>query len=144
MITVQQLTAAVRKTIGTPFHHGGRIVGPLGGMDCGGIMIWALRDLGYEVKDNRTYSRGDHLSGMVFILRENNFTQKKQSETPKAGDLILIRSGSMFHHLLYLTEDGTVIHAWRAADINRVVENNMLPEWNNMIHSIWRFSNLEN
>ncbi len=139
-LKVSTLTSKIRETINTPFHHGGRVPGLNGGMDCGGPMVWALQQLGYDFKDKPHYGRGDSFAAMLEVLRDNNFLPEK---TAKPGDLILIRTGSMYHHLVYLTEFDTVIHAWFTTGINKVVETTMLPEWEKDIHSIWRFSSLE-
>jgi cell wall-associated NlpC family hydrolase len=142
VFTVKQLSSKVRETIGTPFHHGGRVLGPNGGMDCGGIMVYALRSLGVEVFDKPFYNRGDGLADMEDVLEHNHF-QRKDYGKPKPGDLILIRSSDTYHHLVYLTEDQTIIHAWFTTGLNKVVESTMLPEWEQNIHSIWRWKELE-
>lgn len=145
-ITVPQLTAAVRTTIGTPFHHAGRVPGPNGGLDCGGMMVVALNLLGFTVNDKRHYNRGDGIKDMVEILSANNFTQREYSGKGYGsvpGDLILIRTSEIYHHLVYLTEDETIIHAWVTTGINRIVESKMLPEWWSNVHSLWRWNELE-
>src|SRR4051812_5577474 len=99
-MTVEQLTSEVRKTVGTPFHHGGRVVGPNGGLDCGGILVVALRALGVDVYDKPFYNRGDGLTDMLEVLRRNNFSAREMGASPEAGDCILLRSGSLYHHLV--------------------------------------------
>jgi len=107
-------------------------------------LVVSLQALGFEVHDKSNYGRGDNIADMVSVLQDNLFSQKKQGEAPTAGDVILIRgTGVCFHHLVYLTEDGTILHSWVASRINRVVESQMLPEWWNNIHSVWRFEGLQ-
>ncbi len=156
-MTVQELTAAVRQTIGSPFHHGGRVNQV--GLDCGGMMIAAMQILGIECYDKPHYNRGDGLADMIEVLEHNNFIPTYQSypqgdgaspdvdgtgqsAEPTPGDLVLIRSSDMYHHLVYFTEDQTIIHAWFTSGVNKVVETTMLPEWENQIHSIWRYKDL--
>lgn len=141
-ITVAELTLATRETIGTPFHHGGRVCGPNGGMDCGAIMLYALQKLGIETYDKPFYNRGDGLADMFDVLTRNNF-DKKATNDYVAGDVVLIRSSNIYHHLVYVTEFGTIIHAWFTTGLGKVVESTMLPEWEENIQSVWRYRGLE-
>ena len=140
---VEILTAKIRETIGTRFHYGGRVVGLRGGIDCAGILVWSLHQLGYTIYDKPFYNRGDVLTDMTEVLQNNTFFQKGEGETFSGGDVILIRTTEIYHHLVYYTEDETIIHAWVTSGVNKVVESTMLPEWYNSIHSIWRFGDLE-
>lgn len=140
MITVAELTAAIRTTIGTPFHHGGRINGV--GLDCGGMILVALASLDIPYYDKPYYNRGDGLNDMIEVLGKNDFNML-ESKTPTPGDIILLRNSNLYHHLVYFTEDETIIHAWVTTGVNKVVETTMLPEWWDQIHSIWRYAFLE-
>jgi hypothetical protein len=106
-------------------------------------LVIALQNLGYEITDKERYNRGDGLVDMLELLAINNFSQKEQDAIPEAGDVMLIRYGSTYHHLVYLTEYDTIIHSWLTTGVNKVVESGMLPEWWTGLHSIWRFGCLE-
>lgn len=140
-ITVSQLTTEIRRTVGTPFHHAGRVSGVDGGLDCGGILIVSLTNLGFAVHDVPHYKKGDNLNQLINTLRMNSFSQKNGNQY-SAGDVILIRGMGILHHLVYYTEFNSIIHSWITTGLNRVVESAMLPEWIDNIHSVWRFDNL--
>ena len=142
-ITVKEFSDELRKAIGTPFHTGGRVLGSEGGVDCAGLFIVTLKNLGYPTIDLTGYNNKiDFISHEEEYYTKNGFTKKTISRF-LPGDIAVLRSDRMFHHLVYQTENNSIIHAWQGSGVNKVVESLMLPRWSFYTRSVWRFNYLE-
>ena len=141
-IKIEDFDAKLREYIGTPFRHHGRVVGKNGGLDCGGMIILAMTDVGLPAIDGKTYTKSDGISIIRQSLNDNCIQLDNNCDI-SPGNLILLRGRNMYHHLVYWTIAGTIIHAWQTTGVNKVVESQMLPEWWNMIDSVWQIKGLE-
>jgi len=152
---VSTLTAEMRTHIGTPFHNGGRVSGPNGGIDCGGLLAVSLRNLGYEVVDIPNFNpKSDSIELMTEVLIDNNFINQglpllSEDRIFLPGNVAIVRGLRMNHHMVYFST-GTqlyatpnIIHAYNSSGINKVVEMPMPQSWIENIHSIWRLEGLE-
>lgn len=98
MITIkstQELVDKTREYLGVPFLHRGR---SKNGVDCGGLIITALKDLGYTTEDMSIYGRepvDDSLR--QFLLR--NLGEPIDINKVKPGDVALIRFTRRPHHV---------------------------------------------
>ena len=109
MTTSQDLIDRARYYIGTPYHHQGR--NRERGLDCAGLVVVALQDLGFDVTDLEGYSRipnAERLRGIV----ELNFGGSKPTTDIKPGDVLLLRFSTQPQHLAIYTEKNTLIHSY--------------------------------
>jgi len=115
------------------------------GLDCYGMLSIGLNLMdGTVIEDRPKYDKkADKLLEMIECLG-SSFTQKETKDF-EPGDVILLRVEhpyQMFHHLVYYTEDKTIIHSWFMGLASRVTEV-PFSTWHNQIHSVWRFNRLE-
>lgn len=143
IVTVDDLQTKLRSYIGTPFHHAGRSPGIDGGLDCGGLIMVAMQELGMHAEDPTGYQPGDGIDMLRSVL-EHHCIKRDGVDVIEPGDLLLLRGRGMFHHLVFMTTVGTIIHAWQTTGVNKVVETDMLMAWWDMIDSVWRLKELEN
>jgi hypothetical protein len=129
---VKIYTNKLREFIGTPFHYNGRVKGTNGGVDCGGLFICAAQELNINLSDAITFNTSDNLTKIIDLLEYNCEVTKRTLPVP--GDIILVRFNQVYHHLVYWTEDSTIIHTF----LHKVQENKMPVKWLQSIHSIWR------
>lgn len=105
-----------RDYIGTPFHHGGRLKGARGGVDCMGLVACMGTDLGYEYKDVPAYSRTP--SGFSLVELCALWLDEVDVYDPQPGDIGLFwidRNTRMPQHACVFTDykNGIgMIHAW--------------------------------
>lgn len=142
LISVDDFTNKLREYIGTPFRHGGRLkIGTAGaGVDCGGLIMCALAEFGVEIPDPKYYPQGDSIVQMLGTL--SSLCDKCDSPY-EPGNILLLRSRTINHHIVYFTPEKTIIHAWRSSGISKVVESPFIDEWKNSVHSVWKLRELE-
>lgn len=78
---------ALRAYVGTPFRHQGR--NPKFGIDCLGLIVCGLRDIGIEVKDNLNYGRRPVFKEMEAGLLEHSVIISMYDALP--GDVLWIK-----------------------------------------------------
>lgn len=120
-----QVVARARSAVGCRFRPHGR--DPAGGMDCIGLIGWAL---GIAVPSGYPLRSGDAVR-MAAGLRAAGLSPVVVAG---AGDVLLLRSGPGQVHLAIGTGDG-IVHADVAA--RRVVERPGPPPW--PVLSVWRY-----
>lgn len=105
---------AARAYVGTPFHHQARLRGV--GIDCIGLIVCVMRDVGLAPKDVKTYAPRD--GGLLLkMLKE----QLIETTWALPGDVVVFR----MPHVAFVTGD-TMIHA---AEGLGVVEHRMDDRW---------------
>lgn len=122
------------KYLGVRWRHQGRARRT--GLDCLGLVVVALEDLGYEVEDNTTYRRRPDDELLLAIV------QRQLDEVPvedmQSGDILLMhfqdRQRSPYHFAI-VTEDGGMIHGYGPA---RKVVCDAVSTWSDNIHSVFR------
>src|SRR5690606_33015108 len=83
------LVAACRSLVGhVRFRHQGR--NPEIGLDCAGMLVWALRKISRPVEDLRAYGREPHKDGLRQCLIRNLGRPLPKSGM-QAGDIALMR-----------------------------------------------------
>lgn len=115
MITPTQLINAARNYLGTPYRHQGR---DKRGLDCAGLIVVTLQDLGVAVADVQGYTMNPHRGRLQKIIESN--TCISMVDVPESGDILLIRFKTEPQHLAFKTDLG-IIHA--TADLGMVVEH---------------------
>jgi len=169
-LTGDQIADKAEEFINTSFHQSQRLkgdknkIGPNnGGIDCVGVVILTLEELGQKIEDEVRYGYNDHfdlLKGKVLdyfrkpkkinesireekkLLKENGlrdfeFYSRRHFTN---GDLILFRTREMYNHCGIYTE-GNFIHA-HDKPINRVLKEKINLSWFMCIEGVYRFKGL--
>lgn len=135
-MTPEDIIAAARLAIGTPFRHQGRSVGRA--LDCAGLVIHVVRTLEIDHQDRTDYPRRPHNNELQAQLDlQDNLD--KVSGPPQAGDILLMRFGREPQHLAIFT-GANIIHSWQQA--GKVCEHILDPVWKARIVAIYRFKGL--
>lgn len=133
-VTREEIIAAARACIGTPFHHQGRRPGV--GLDCVGLVVAAATACGIQHEDCTDYSRRPD---GVTLVREISKSMK-EIDVPAAGlgDVLVfwIRRPDRPQHLGICTDYG-MIHTYQ--EVDAVSEHRLTEAWRKRIHSAWRF-----
>jgi len=134
------IVAEARKWLGVRFRHQGR--GP-DGIDCAGLLVMVGRALGIPVTDDLGYRRIPDTARLKQVLLAN--LRHKPIPERLLGDVLLlkdpIRQGHMYH--LGIQTDLGFIHAYGRADVKRVVELPMSPDWAAAIVGAFEYPGIE-
>lgn len=136
----EELVDACRKYLGTPFLHHGRCI--KNGVDCGGMIICALRDLGYDPPDMTVYGREPARDGLrEYLIRAIGEPVAKEEAIP--GDVALIKFVHLPHHVAivgdYKPSDKhlSLIHSY--GEVGKVVEHIYDKSWQEKTLEVYRF-----
>lgn len=99
--TRQAIVDKARNYLGTRFHLHGRQKGI--GMDCVGLLICTAWDLGYEFKDDLTYTRDVGVSGFEEIVYK--YSIPAVDTVPRNGQVLILRQSIFPMHTGILTLD---------------------------------------
>lgn len=142
------LVAVARSYLGTPFHHGGANEH---GVDCAGLLLAALRDLGWT--DWQPASYGRHIQPNALTAALNRFCDRVDLNCPitlyntegaammEAGDLLLFAVGGQPQHLAIANGEGGMIHCHEG--VGRVVEHGIDAGWMRRLVGVWRWRGTE-
>lgn len=135
MIPALTIADKAREFIGTPWHHAARLKGV--GIDCIGLCVEVIRELGVEVEDILNYSQGDEFDRLIENL------SKYCDEVPLGdlwpGDCLVFRGRGILNHVGIFGGAGTFIHAYRAPSVGRVVEQPLDDKWLKFLVAVYRF-----
>ena len=132
-MTPEDFIAQLRTYLGVPFWHCGR---NRNGVDCVGLPICALRDLGYPLADvPAQYSV--HVDPDVLCGWIERYCVRVDLVDAQAGDLLLFTSRRNPQHVAVLTSPGTMIHAWDAVDA--VSEHVVTSAWWKVLYCVYRW-----
>lgn len=133
-----EVVAAARACIGTPFKHQGRAPGVE--LDCAGVGIAAAKAAGIEIKDFSGYPRLP-FDGMLKKMFDHQVELGLMIEIDKnhvcAGDVLLMRIEKDPQHVAIYSGDGYMVHAYRT--VGKVVEQRIDSSWKNKIVAVYRF-----
>ena len=131
-----QVIAAARECVGTPFRHQGRLRGV--GLDCAGLGIIAAKAVGIEIVDFSGYPRTpfDGMLKKMFTAQSWHLRQIKNDDAAP-GDVLLMRISSAPQHVAILSYNGYMIHAYQ--NVGKVVEQRIDDDWRNKIIAVYRF-----
>lgn len=129
-----EIVAAARSCLDTPFKHQGRVPGV--GIDCAGLGVHVMYSLGLPYKDLRGYGPIPHEGRLKAILDMQPSFERIKKEQSEAGDILLIRIGKNPSHVAIQTGPESIIHAYQV--VGRVVEHRMDAEWRKSIISAYR------
>lgn len=134
-MTPEDIIAAARSALGTPFGHQGRIVGSK--LDCAGLLAHVCQSLGQPIVDQDGYSRrpSDGLLEAAIDAQPALFNVR---EKPKAGDFVLMKfEADKAPSHLGIVAGKTLIHAWAVA--RKVCEHDFDAEWQRRVVRVYRF-----
>lgn len=131
--------ACARSMVGTPFKHRGRTAN---GLDCVGLVAYALADVGRAVADRKGYGRDPVKDGLRDVLIAHF---GEPAEGMQAGDVVLMRwhregGTDLFNHVGIVGDyphgGFSLIHALRQND--HVVEHRIDDRWQRRIVEAYR------
>jgi NlpC/P60 family putative phage cell wall peptidase len=142
LVTRDEIVAAARAWIGTPYHHQASVRGV--GADCLGLVRGIWRDLyGDDAEVPPAYSKDwAEANNREAMLEAASRHLKAISATAIApGDVIVfrLRQGFVAKHAAILASASTMIHAMEGAPASEVVLSSW---WRRRIAGAFRFPNL--
>jgi cell wall-associated NlpC family hydrolase len=135
-VTADDVIAAARECIGTPFAHQGRIVGV--GIDCAGVAVHVAKRMGLSVEEPGAYSRSPYRGTLQKWVELQGFMHRASGV--ERGDILLMRFAAEPQHLAIATGKG-IVHAYEGME--RVVEHDLDEKWRRRIVRTYRFKGLE-
>ena len=143
-MTRDDIVAAARSALDTPFKHQGRRVGK--GLDCAGLLVHVLATLGFSVADRSGYSRHPSGSELEAAIAENvasGVLVIVPLSSIQAGDFVLMRfeGEKESRHLGIVGPNGSLIHSW--ARVRKVCEHRIDAQWARRIVGAWRIAGVE-
>lgn len=137
-MTADDIVAAARACLDTPFQHQGRLIGV--GMDCAGVAIHALHTSGGNPVDVTGYGETPNKGALQFALESQpDLEVAAFPATPRAGDVLLFRFLNEPQHVGICTGTG-VIHAY--SSVGKCVEHDLCSKWLSRIVRIYRVKGL--
>lgn len=137
MITAEQIVAAARACLGTPFRHQGRIPGLA--LDCAGLIVAVAREIGIDPVDVESYGRRPHQGLLDATLSSQPSLIDVARADMAAGDILLMRFTREPQHLA-ICAGSTIIHSWEAP--GKVCEHDLDATWRSRIVRVYRFVGL--
>lgn len=142
------LAEAARRYVGTPFHWSGR---DEHGVDCAGLLLASLRDLGWTDWAPSNYGR--HIQPDALTAALNRFCDRVDTNCPvtlyntegavmaAAGDILLFAVGGQPQHLAIANGRGGMIHTHEG--VGRVVEQPIDSGWMRRLVGVWRWKGVQ-
>jgi cell wall-associated NlpC family hydrolase len=134
-MTQDDIVAAARLALDTPFQHQGRLAGQA--LDCAGLIIHVAKTLGIEPIDVQAYGRSPH-QGLLKATLDNNPSVEAVAFR-QAGDILLMRFDSEPQHLAICAGD-TMIHSY--LNVGKVCEHRISSMWSSKIVAVYRFKDV--
>lgn len=132
-MTPHAVIEQARSWVGVPFLHQGRT---RDGVDCVGLLVAVLRDLGHDPADSTRYPFRAKSEVLMQHLATECTEQPVGAEQP--GDvLVCSMRGEAPYHVALLSEQGTLIHALSIA--GKVVEHQYDAAWQGRIRRVYRW-----
>lgn len=128
---------AARAMLGVRWKHQGRTKH---GVDCGGLVVCALRAIGRAPHDIIGYGRLPYRHALEDVVQANFGHPLPAGTEPQAGDVMIFRDGNAAPNHVGIAGAGphgvTVIHAY--APNREVVEMTIDADWRNKIVGVYR------
>lgn len=137
-MTRADFVLVARAFLGTPFHHQGRLPGV--GLDCAGVVVCALTQLGYQVEDQTGYGRIPFQGLLTHAIEDH--CDPIDLEEANLGDLMLFafRSDPQHIAIISMLDPIMLIHAYQ--DVHRVVETGLDATWESRLRGCYRVRGL--
>jgi len=127
------IVAAARECVGTPFRHQGRVLGLA--LDCAGVVVHAMRSCGIAVTDVQGYGPTPNRGLLEQALNQHQSLFAVAATERRAGDILLMRFIGDPQHLAVATDSG-MIHAYEAA--RKCCEHDIDSLWESRIVRAYR------
>lgn len=131
-VFAQGLVRSARACLGTPFHHQGRKKGV--GLDCIGLIVVALTENGYVVRDRADYGLRPEKGALVQALEAHG---ARRVDGFEAGDVLVFVYDGQPQHVALASSGETLIHAF--APVGAVVESGVSTYWRRRFWGAYRF-----
>lgn len=131
-MTADDIVAAARSCIGTPFRHQGRIPGVA--LDCAGLIVAVAETVGAEYADRPGYGRNPANGLLESVLDQQPCLERVFDRKP--GDVLLMRFSGEPQHLAIYT-GMNIIHSHEA--VGKVCEHRLADVWAARIVRTYRF-----
>jgi cell wall-associated NlpC family hydrolase len=131
------VTRAAREYLGVPFRHQGRT--PPLALDCAGLFVVVMRDLGFDVQDESGYGRNPYKGLLEACIDRLPFLDRIPSAEMREGDILLMRFNEAPQHIAIHAGD-TMIHAYEHS--GRVVEHRLADVWRARIVRVYRIKDV--
>lgn len=137
-MTADDIVAAARECLGTPFSHQDRLLGV--GMDCAGVALHAVRATGVEVLDVKGYGTTPNKGQLAAALDAQPALERIFNISDRAaGDILLMRFLGEPQHVGICTGSG-IIHAYEA--VGGCCEHDICAKWAARIVRVYRVKGL--
>lgn len=136
MLIGDQIVAAARACLGTPFHHLGRVPGV--GLDCLGLVLHSAVSVGKPLTSPKAYPRDpSHVNMLAGAAANPALARVSNLAEIRAGDVLLLQICSKIRHLAIYTGE-TLIHVLDGS-VNRVCEHAIDSRWRRRMVAAYRF-----
>jgi len=135
-MTADDIIAAARECLETPFRHQGRRIGQ--GLDCAGVVAHVADRLGLHYDAPTNYGRTPYRGLLEATLDAQTCLDRVQ--VMQAGDVLLMKWKAEPMHLAVWTGE-TVIHAYES--VGKCVEHGLDAAWRARIVRAYRFRGVE-
>jgi NlpC/P60 family putative phage cell wall peptidase len=139
-VTREQIVAAAREWLGTPFRHQGRLKGV--GVDCAGVLEGVATQLGLVPEYLAAPARAEYArqpDGTLNALLDKYLVRVPLTQR-EPGDVALVAWSRLPQHVGIFTSTGTLLHAYESA--HKVVEVTWAGGLQRMTRACYRFPEL--
>lgn len=135
-----RIVEKAREYVGTPFHQDARSKGV--GIDCVGLLVCTLKELGMEIADVRGY--GSARDDFEFLQQKIVAYCRKLEpiEDLSNGDILLFRGRLMYNHCGFFASPENMIHAYSSPGFRQVVEHRIDEGWQSRLVARYRLTEL--
>lgn len=134
-MTADDIIAAARQCLGTPFKHQGRLLAF--GLDCAGVAIHVARQLGVDAIDVSGYGRSPSNGQLEAALASQPSLQQIEPIAGRQpGDVLLMRFETDPQHIAIFTGE-SIIHAYES--VGACCEHRLSSAWARRIVRVYRF-----
>lgn len=136
-MTADDIIAAARECLDTPFRHQGRLPGI--GIDCAGVAIHVAKRIGADCFDVDGYGPVPVGGELEKALDAQPCLDPVELADRLPGDLLLMRFAAEPQHLAICAGD-TIVHAYEA--VGKCCEHRLSSVWESRIVRIYRFEGI--
>lgn len=127
-----EIVAAARAWVETPYHHMGRVKGH--GVDCYGVIEMVGRSLGVYIPQGILYSRIPDEKELLRYM--DTYAIRISIGEAKPGDIVILPYLNKLRHMAILTEQG-MIHAHEPS--GKVVEHVVNDAWRRLFRRAYQY-----
>ena len=131
-VTGQMIVDAARTYLGVPFRHDGR---NRDGIDCVGLVVCSLRDLGIDVTDQLGLGRFDSFETLCQTFELH---AERVDGGMLLGDALVFRGRLMDNHVALYAGNGEMVHAYNGSSVGRVVVQPLDESWMARLARVYR------